>query len=231
MKKLGVMKKVLFMLGILFLLFGLMIGNPEGMRDTIDRIDDDTRKGDIHEHFNNTYNQTHDLLGDNTDIGAYGMAMLGILIILVCVTRKNDEGAGLLYQSEKKQQIDPADLEKRLKKNPMISIPDKTDAKKDLFELPDLEMPDQTEIRKRHHKIKQPIASVDLPQASKQDRTDKPDKENDHTSAHSKTNGVNGTPGPAMKTASCPDCDEIVNISGNITEVLCPRCGKKYQPA
>lgn len=238
MKKSGIMKKALFVLGILFLLFGLMIGNPDGMRDSINRIDDDTRKADFHDHFNNTYNQTHDYLGDNTDVGAYGIAMLGILIILVSVTRRKDKGAGLLYQSEQKQQINPADLEKKLKKNLLISTPEKSDeVKKDLFELPDLELPGPVTVKKKHHKIKQPIAQVgsnghDLHHQNGTEVTAKTSNgSTTYGGTASDTPPVTPPERPEMKSASCPDCGEVVNISENITDILCPGCGKKYQVA
>jgi hypothetical protein len=252
--------------------------------------------------YNSTYNQTQDHLDDNVDVAAYGVVMVGILLVVLSFSRNKEKKGGLLYQKQNLQHISPAQLEKSITKNrkaPSISIsppvigpsPTTTSTPSspglgEGFELPDIDDPpiqqgmqgpgqlliqdpsindpgapvmsiggqtphtdpqfgpqsavlQSTVSQSQVPGSPQPQSTVSQPplQQSPNHQSNgaqfqqngqpylpqtPPVQNNAVDSPHPST--VNDT----EHTLSCPNCEMCFSLKGIIKEVICPRCGKRF---
>jgi len=225
------MKKVLFIIGILILLSGIMIARPDDTRDMMERAG--SYQSSLEEPYNSTYNRTHDALGDNTDIAGYGVAMVGLILMALSFVKKKKEEGGLLYQSPEHQQISPERLEQRANNAPPINSA--SDDQKE-FEIPEPE-----------RAVPSPFSSMTAPTVLT------PAKQNPIQDLAG-ANGIAPTlpsapvpppvfqqtaPAPAYQprvqppaeqeqTFKCSECGEVFTIRGDVKEVICPKCGTRY---
>lgn len=215
------MKKVLLLISILFLIFGIMIARPEDTRDIIDKLDYESVHDPLLDGYNKTYNRTHEYLDDNIDVGGYGIAMVGIILIALSFVKKKEKVAGLLYQNQDRHNISPLHLEKRLNMSTSDSTPSQAQSnpapitqQDDHLELPELDNPQPATFA--------PAASIPNPNSQFQ-----------HT--------VHGNPDMtgmgAHESGSsqyecnlcCPTCGQSFSLKGSMKEVICPRCGSRFQ--
>lgn len=241
------MKKARFVFGILLLLIGLSFVKPGEFRENWDGIENDELHDNTDEHINSTYDQAVDRLEDNVDIAAYGVAMVGIILIILSFVKKGKKDSGLLYQKEDVQNISPHHLEKSIT-NPAAAPPTAPpliqnqppmdphgNAMGNPGGMPNGHMGPMVPV---DDGLELPVLTMTTPGT---------------TSGESGSPGMGGVvrrfdpktglplkdespdpdhPDTRVETVlSCPNCQQGFSLKGEIKEVICPRCGKRFEVA
>lgn len=239
------MKKGVFFFGLIFILLGLIFASPEDTRNFIDDIPQDEFRDSVSEHYNSTHDQLGENLGDNLDIASYGVMMIGFLLIVLSIARKRERGAGLLYQAGDKQNISPHLLLTNLvhpspssshsphhsghphqySDQSLAQAIRATSASIDNFELPFLSPIDSNPDHTGHGNQAVRVKKV---------RVEKVNQETGGNAGESVrsddfTKPVSGIHGKNENGLKCPNCHQEFSLKGTIKEVICPRCGKRFE--
>ena len=226
------MRKLVFIIGILILLTGIMIARPEYTRKLIEETGS---YKDIEEAYNSSYNRTHDTFGENTDVVGYGIFMVGVIFLTISFVRKKEKKGGLLYQSPEHQQIPPEHLLERASKAPPIDS--SSDDERDLeIPVPDKStvaspMSSHTEVLSASsHPIQPNPQDSDTPLTTSNTVVPPPVFQQTASPVYPNPPAppVVPTPEKEEKTFKCSECGEIFKMAGEVKEVICPRCGTRY---
>jgi hypothetical protein len=246
------MRKAVFLLGMVILLIGVAFARPADTRDAIERIEHEDAHDALLENYNSSYEQAEDQAGDNMDVASYGVAMVGILVLLLSVMKRKEQGSGLLYQGGDKQNISPKDLERSITRpidSPVSNgapgmAPNTTVERPSIstMELPALgDDPVAPPPEPAQPQVPQPnlIANPHVTPTPPSKPAPKFDgvtgKPIVMESAECTVNGVGGNGDASAAdscretTLSCPNCAQDFSLKGNIQEVICPRCGKRFR--
>ena len=310
------MRKVLIIAGLILLLAGLALARPVETRNMIDGIGNRDAHDRLMNTYNGSYERSSDALNDNLEVVAYGVAMIGIIVMILGLAGKNDTADHLLYAGGDKQNISPRALEKCIT-NPTMSPEPGTlppgmtpgmsptpsgqgiTSPGDGFELPDLEPAPRPsplmaspqaqgsnqgdgfppiEDRSLHDtgatgEMRAPVnintpgnhpfgtameggytpnVGNDTLPFTPADRTMVPGMyDPGMTDPPVRTRNFDPMTGEPLRpgvtrprppnphghhwmnqnsecTLRCPNCDQIFILGGNIKEVICPRCGKRF---
>lgn len=220
---------------MILLLIGVAMARPTDTRDALDRIEYEDVHDPLLDNYNSSYDQAEDQLGDNTDVGAYGVAMIGIILAVLSFMKKREKVSGLLYQKGGTQNISPKELAMNITKpnqNPAPITPPPgqqapiAPSQNECFELPEI---GGTE----HSPAPAATPPVDTTPAVASRKFDPMTGEALKTKVEDVQIGTMTTTtaadGSKECTLCCPNCSQNFTLKGNIQEVICPRCGKRFR--
>ena len=212
------MKKSVFVVGLLFLLVGAIYAQPaDDIRDHIDRIEHEEIHDNLLDGYNSSHEQMEDQLNDNLDVASYGVAMLGLLLIILSIVKRKEKGSGLLYQKGDKQNISPKDLEKIIT-HPSFSTNSQAPP---TFPPPPFPM-DASSAPAPIQGSPPSYDAFELP--AMRGSGAMPINKAQNTPSH------DTVPSDPTKEYSlfCPNCGQGFSVKGAIKTVICPRCGKRF---
>jgi len=231
------MKKLLFLLGILFLLVGVGIYKPTDAEDTLERVKiRDIVWDNVREPLVNVYEENlKDKLG--LDIMSYLFMALGLLTIIISFRRKKKSMTGqLLYQQMEK--IDPQELgekaKKDQKKDEKYGIKNEEEKSIELPEIPEpvgpgiagappgsAAPPSAAHPSSSHHPM---FPSVTF----SVDRFVNPLKSLFHK-AGATSSGIRQKVSSRGQKFKCAACNEVFMVKHREDTVTCPSCNTTYK--